>query len=504
MESGSRLRDYTNYSPRADYIDRNGRPHPMALIEVIERAGAVRHGTKESPWISPTAKFHSSNYLFDGCQISNICTDYGEYKKAAKQLNTFRYQQLENGMVRGVKHPPKKLKNTNINFSINPEIWLSTEPFEGYDYSQTPDWANSVLRLYRAANDKPATSPQQEINPDVFLSDIYPDLHRYYQYFINTREIASDDPRVFNIHAHEDNRDSAPEHDPWKQTEIERQLGKLAIYLERKPRQSEHMPFLFNQKNRLKDYIGATALNIAGYKANWDPARIREKNEYIDVWYNCFLQRNYLAMSELSELVGEYENAANYNSKALLLEQKILEKHYFKDARGGDGAFYSIYGNNPVAKDTAGNLMPYLLENILPKQLNSLNVLVSKGFNTPFMVPSVATDNTTDYDPHHEEEDRPWRGPVWGPINIALMEGLDKQLMRGLDDVPESIHSRCRDIFFAIHESNLDMVDITGDYAEYNNPITGQGQRMHRTKGHLFGALMHKPTEVYENQYCRA
>ncbi len=465
------------------YINK-GKPHPMAQLDANEAALAKRLGVAEAPYTPPSEKFYQSNYILDGCVAADLRSGFGYYRSAARQLSSFRQNQRENGMVPGVSHPPKI-------FTVNPERWLSTRPFEGNDYTQSPTWAHSVLVLYDAASTKPAVSPDQAIDRDKLLRGIYPSLGRHYDYLIEHRQVASDDPRVFLLHPHEANRDSGPEYDIWKQEEMERLLGAAAILFERKPRTGEHMPAKFNRANRRNDYFGALAINLAGYRAEWDPARIRERGEFVDVWFNCLLYESYDAMSKLADRIGRDGDKQRFAGLAADLEQAIINKNYFAKARNGKGAFYSTYNGLPTYKDTVGNLITTLLPNLPTQQLRSNLDLRREGFNPNFPLPSVATFDVDNYDPYYEEDDRHWRGPSWPVANRIDMRGLNIQIDR--EDIPEDLRNDCWWWFHRLHQSNLGMVEVTGDYAEHNNPVTGQGQRMHRTRGHTFGVAAHMP-----------
>lgn len=464
-----------------------GRPHPMAQLDASEAALAARLGVVEAPYHPPAEKFYHSNYIMDGCVAADLRTAFGYYRKSATQLLSFCDYQRADGFITGVKHPPKR-------FTINPERILSTNPFEGNDYTQTPIIAYSTLKLHDRANSKSPVSPDQSINPDKFLAQIYPVLRGYYDHIMDHRQIADDDPRVFLLHPHEANRDSGPEYDEWKTEELQRQFGKLAASLmKRKPRLGEHMGSLFNKRNRAIDYVGALAINVAGYKAGWKPERIHENSEFIDVWFNYLLRENYLAMSELSSRIGQEEDADRYKQTAVRLGKAML-KHYFPQARGGKGGFYSTYNGRPQFKDTIGNLTPLLDESLPLSYLLSISALINEGFSPNYPLPSVATDNKDVYDPHYEEYDRHWRGPKWPVADVIVMRGVSRQLGRNGVVLP-ALRRELSGQLHRIHESNLAVVDITGDYAEHHNTVTGMGQRMHRTRGHVFGAAAHTPLE---------
>jgi hypothetical protein len=456
----------------------NDKPRPIAQIDANEAALAKKYGWIEAPYSPPTERFYLGNYILDSCVTADLLSSYGYFRRAAKQLNSFRSTQRENGMVPGTSFPPQS-------FTINPERLMSSRPFESVDYSQSPVWAYSVHKLYKLAQKNPAIELEQQINPDLFLEDIYPSLRRYYDYFIDHRQISAYDPRVFLVHPHEGNRDSSPEYDQWKLD--------ARKFLPRIPRTSEHMPLLVNKYNRIADYLGSLAINYMARKYDHDPARIREEFEFVDTWYNVLLQENYGCMSELAGYLGRVDEAEQFATLADRLEKSILSNHYFPDARAGQGAFYSIYNGQPTGKSTNGTLTAFLLPNLTAGQLESKLKLLKSAFNTPYPLPSVATDDTENYDPHYEEEDRHWRTPKWVVADHIIMRGLAGQLSRN-GQIPERLKSGCQEWFHKIHQSNLAVVeDVEQDYFEHNSPVDGRGQRKHRTRGHIFGAAAHIP-----------
>jgi len=472
-----------------DFYSRHGVAHPVEQLKINESALAAKYGWHEAPYFPPAEGFYLSNYILDGCVAADLLSDYGYFRSSAKQLSSFRRSQLPSGMVPGVSHPPQ-------NFTWNPERWLSTLPFHGNDYTQSPVWAYSVLKLYEAASDRVPADKTEAIDPDLFTEDIYPRLSRYYgDYFIKHRQVASNDPRVFIIHPHEANRDSGPEYDEWKREELEKQLGKVAVFFQRQPRTSEHMSWWFNKRNRFVDYAGALAINLAGYKAGWEPVRIHQTTEFVDVWFNCLLYENYAAMSELATRLGKDEDAAMFGSLSADLETAIKAKHYFAQARGGKGAFYSTYNGQPQYRDTIGNLASSLLRNLEERPLQSNVSLMDEAFNPPFPLPSVAMDDIANWDPYYEEEDRHWRTPTWPVANRLVRRAMIHHSGR-IDAISADLRLASREWADRLHLSNLGMVAVTGGYAEHHNPITGMGQRMHKTRGHVFGIPDPDPSEL--------
>lgn len=433
----------------------------------------------------PPADYYMGNYMLDGCVAADMHTAYGYYRDAARQLLSFKDAQRPNGMVPGVIHPPKR-------WSVNPERWLSTNPFDGNDYPQSPVWAYSVLQLIEAADRKPAVSREQQINPDVLLAELYPSLRKFYMFFADQCQVSEKDRRVFEIHPHMDNRDSDPSKDEWKQDAIERQWGNLASkVIRRRPRTHENMPTWLNHHNTTMDYLGALATNLDGFQAKWEPARIHEKAEYIDVWYNFLLYENYLAMAELAARLDLDEDAVMFHDMALDLGE-AMDKHYDPTARDGIGAFYSVYNGNPQRIDTVGNLIAPLRRDLPVEQLRSNHRLIrSEAFNSPYMISCVALDQMDD--PHHEEKNRHWRNGVWVVANQMNMRGQLVQLNR--PELPDDLKADSQRLFDEIHQGNLAMVEVNGDYAEHHSHITGMGHRMDKAAGHAFGTPAHYPWE---------
>jgi len=456
----------------------SGKPRPIAQLDAHEAALAVRYGWTEAPYIPPTDKFYLGLYPLDACVAAKALAIHGYHRRAAKQLNALRLVQRPNGLVPGMSCPPQK-------WTWNPERWMSSRPFESVDYGQSPVWAYHVEQLYEQAHENPPVTPDQGINPDLFLEDIFPSLLRYSRYPVRYRQVSETDPRVFLMHSNEANRDSSPEYDQWKLD--------ARKFLPRIPRTGERMPKWLNKYNRAVDYLGTLALNYVSMRCGHDPARIREKFEFVDVWYNCLLHENYASMSRLLGYLGRDEEAAEFAERADSLEASILKNHYFPEARNGMGAFYSTYNGQPVKKSTNGTLLSLLLPNQKEYHLKSNIDLMDAAFDPPFPLPSVAMDDIENWDPHYEEEDRHWRTPKWIVADDIARRGLASQIKR-VKKISEDLRIRARHWFDKIGASNEAVIEQ--GYAEHHNPVDGRGQRLHKTDGHVFAIPAHFSYEL--------
>lgn len=156
------------------------------------------------------------------------------------------------------------------------------------------------------------------------------------------------------------------------------------------------------------------------------------------------------------------------------------------DARDSRGAFYALNkDSNHIKIISISNLIPLLLPNLSLHKLESLLDLMDNSFDTNYPLPTVATDDRANYDPHYEEKDRHWRGPTWPVTNHLVMEGLIKQINR--DDIPSWLIDRCKAWLERLEASNQALMQ--SGYFEHYDPQTGEGQRGHKTKGHIFGAI---------------
>jgi hypothetical protein len=228
--------------------------------------------------------------------------------------------------------------------------------------------------------------------------------------------------------------------------------------------------------------------------AGGDMQKMLEIYSVTDVMMNCIYVDSLLETSELAWQYLDIPATIEFKSRAERVEEQILDDMWFPNSRRGKGAFHALdMTGEPISEISISNLFPLLLPNLREEQLVSLLDLMDKSFDTPFPLPSVATDSRN-YDPHNRESERLWRGPTWINTNWLIARGLKKQIMRpDLAHNPELINC-CIAWFNRINDSSRALVDKNGPHEHYN-PLTGEWQRR-RVKRFGWSTLAYAPDSL--------
>jgi hypothetical protein len=327
----------------------------------------------------------------------------------------------------------------------------------GSNYTQPPIIATGVKEVFNSVSERDNSEAMS------FLYDMYPYLTNFYGYFDKFRSNSEDNKLIGVIHPHETGRDSDPTFDFLKPKRLRRNGVETSRTVD-----IVNIPI---------DYLSIIAHGIKLKKADGDINREREIMWVNDVMMNCMYAQNLYEMGELADELSLIDEQDEYSKIAQKVEQDILEKMWFAEARGGKGAFYALNKDcSPIDEISVSNLFPVLLPNISEQQLESILNLMDESFDTPYPLPSVAT-TSPNYDPHNREKDRLWRGPVWMNMNFHISEyGLKTQLNR--DDLShrQDLIRRCLMWEDKIINSSTELLDINGPWEHYN-PINGKAQR---------------------------
>ena len=443
-------------------------PRSIRQLERNRRALAARLGRQEAPYDPACGSgFYDSLYLWDGTFAAWIEESEGYHLTAAKQLFSLTNHQRSDGLIPNMLFPPQK-------FTLNPERLMFTQPFATSDYSQPNEMAFVARQLYEHSRDLPPIHPDERLDSDIFLETIYPRLWRSYAYFIDHRQNSADDPLVYIIDPHETGRDSDSTYSSLKP------FNHL-----KPPRSGELSPWHVNHRRRIIDYAGALALNFKASRRKWRPEAIREYFAPNDVMFNCQLARNYREMATIAGYLGHDGDVERFTCEAAALETAILGRMWFSEALDGRGAFYALHRCRPIKQVSISNLAPVMLENIRPEQLESILNLMDESFDVPFPLPSIPKDDAANYDPHYQEKDRHWQGPTWIVANRLVMVGLEIQVER--TDLTPELRARCMEWLVRLDDTNHKLVEK--GYFEHSNPINGNGQRRHKTLGHVFAIM---------------
>jgi glycogen debranching enzyme len=204
----------------------------------------------------------------------------------------------------------------------------------------------------------------------------------------------------------------------------------------------------------------------------------RELFGAVDVMMNCMLVDNLDEMSQLARHLGKVEDARYFSKYARDVETKILDEMWFDGQPDRPSGFYAQNNQGqPINEVSINNLFPLTLPNLKENQLESLIGLMDRSFNTPYTLPTVATDSPN-YDPHNRESDRLWQGPVWENANWYLVvRGLAKQLRRTqLMSRRPGLKVDCEHWAKRISVSSRRLLDMNGP-REYYDPTNGRALR---------------------------
>lgn len=134
----------------------------------------------------------------------------------------------------------------------------------------------------------------------------------------------------------------------------------------------------------------------------------------------CYIYREYVAMSILANKLGYADDAAKYRQKAAVLKHRIQTKMWSASA----GTFLNIDARTGKKIDilTWTNFVPLWAGVATKEQARQMvdeHLLNPREFWAPYGIRTLAPNQAL-YDPVHGY----WRGPVWVLPNYLLMHGL--------------------------------------------------------------------------------
>ena len=328
---------------------------------------------------------------------------------------------------------------------------------KGSNYTQPPILALAIAETYEA------TREQDSAKALASLRGIYPRAKKFYNYLERDRSNGLGNMLIGVVHPHETGRDSDPTFDFIKPARLQRSGINTS-----------------RARDLANVAIDYASINVHGRKlrsAKGDIEKAREIFWVNDVMMNCMYADNLYLMADLAKELGEQEDERHFSELAETVEQQILDKMWFPEARGGKGAFYALNKDgSPILETSISNLFPLVLRNLREEQLEALLDQMDESFDTPYPLPSVATDSPN-YDPHNRELDRLWRGPDWINVIYYLQDrGLKMQIKRPDLSHRGNLIDRCVQWDHKTVKSSKTLVYTHGPREHYN-PITGKPQR---------------------------
>jgi hypothetical protein len=410
----------------------------------------AKQGTGESDY-TPPSPHYPHIYPWDLCFAVIMAARHGEewlQRGRTEQLTLFKGQ-LPNGMIPNTQFAEKGRKR-------DPERILALEKdAKSSNYMQPPVQALSTREIYEASYE------EDPYEADKFLLEVYPKLKKSYSYIETHRSNSPENKLMGVIHPHETGLDSLPIFDFIKRHRLKRNGIDTPNYVDKL-----NIPI---------DYFSIIWHGMKLKKAGGDISKQREVFWVNNVMMNCIYVDNLRETAKLAQHAWQPQDALHFSKLASEVEEQILTRMWEPLARDGKGAFYDLDSlEQPINEITVSNLFPLTLSNLHEEQLESLLTLMDESFNTPYPLPSVATDSEN-YDPHNREKDRLWRGPTWINTNWYIVErGLKMQMAR--PEISKELKTRCYWWAEKISRKSKELVDTHGAYEHYN-PLTGKPQR---------------------------
>lgn len=173
----------------------------------------------------------------------------------------------------------------------------------------------------------------------------------------------------------------------------------------------------------------------------------------------CYIYREYVAMSLLAAKLGYTQDAAKYKAKAAALRAKVRDDMW----SGTEGMFLNIDARTgkPIHIKTWTNFVPLwagIASSGEARVMIEKHLLNPKEFWAPYGIRTLAPDEPL-YDPQHGY----WRGPVWVISNYLLMHGL---MNYGYTKQAQQLASKTVKLL-------VDDLKKTGGMNECYNPETG-------------------------------
>ena len=182
-----------------------------------------------------------------------------------------------------------------------------------------------------------------------------------------------------------------------------------------------------------------------------------ETTEGVDL--QCYIYREYLAMSIIAERLGSLEDARSYALKAKNLRERI-QKILWSD-RDGMYLNFDLTTNALVRVRTWTNFLP-MWARIATKEEADIMVrrylTDPKEFKSSFGVRTLSLK-----EPLYDAKAGYWRGPVWVVSDFLIMHGF----------LNYGYTSEAKDLARKTVKRLIDDIDSSGDMNECYNPETG-------------------------------
>lgn len=456
---------------------------PPGVKVGLEAREAVKnaYGLDEIDYTPPDKKTHIRPYTWDQCHSAMVYARNSEpgcdwtYLAVQEVENIFSRQRLD-GFIPSMG-PTPELRWWDL------EPWLGfTEPKKASNYDQPPLMGEATICVHDALVRCGRLEEAEQ-----FLRNNYPPNCLAYDHYESDRQASSVDPLVFIFHRCSSGMDSSGTFD-------------IPFQLERSGPNTPRIVDLINVPIDVFDQVRSSFVNKMD---DWDLEKARARFCYYDVMFNCKYARSRFALAEMAKTLAEYEtdekqkklyqeDHLRYQAKAEEVEERILTRMWRPEALGGIGAFSSIkHPKGFVEEVSISNLFALELPNLPARQLRSILDLMDLGFNTKYVLPTMATFSKN-YDPNNQGKGLMWRGLVWIWMNTFVSDALERQFNR--PELPLELRARCANWATRIRQTSA---ALAPQEREHYSPITGQGFRSRNFAGVGSGYPIAREEAIY-------
>jgi hypothetical protein len=472
----------SDFSPEAlDYV-MNTHARSAAMNLYLNRVMVANKLGHAITWTPPDPDHYTAAYYWDEIFSDVIDAETGtedSITAAEDGIRTILDGQFKDGPNKGfipnIQKYGKSKKFDLRNFDLEKIFGFGSEDHS--NYSQPPVIALGISKTYYARkNQEGVNKNTANEKAKTFLREVYGDMKQAYVYLDTARRFGADDSdrRVFIIHPHETGRDSDPTY------------KRLKPYLI--PRQGVDTHRAIDAVNSVLDYSQILWFSNKVHRAGDNMPEVRKLFGAVDVMFNAMLVDNLYVAADLALELSEHEDdqfardAKWYKKYALDIENKLYEKNWFPNARGGKGSFFSTDNDGlPFVETGINNLAPLMLPNLREEHIKSLLDMMDVDFDLPYPLPSIGK-YSPNFDPHNRQLDRLWEGSTWINTNWYYSErGLKNLLQKPIVKQDELIKFRIEAWINRITKSSKDLIAMNGT-KEFYNPISSEAQRVYRVR----------------------